>query len=86
MSNKPELNNHYENFIDGKWTPPVDGDYFDNTSPVDGKVLTKIPRSTKKDIDLAVAAANKAAPAWGKTTATERCNILNKIADELKRI
>ena len=85
MSNKkPDLKSQYENYIGGQWTAPVDGEYFENTSPVDGQILTKIPRSNKKDINLAVAAATKAADAWGKTTATERCNILNKIADRIE--
>ncbi|MBH0064122.1 hypothetical protein I6E83_04705, partial [Psychrobacter sp. SZ93C1] len=29
----------YDNFINGEWVAPVDGEYFDNTSPIDGKVI-----------------------------------------------
>ena len=32
---------------------------LENISPVDGKILTKIPRSNEKDIDLAIEAAKK---------------------------
>ena len=60
---KPEFKKQYENFIGGKWVAPVDGEYFDNISPVDGSVITKIPRSNSKDINLAVEAASKAATA-----------------------
>ena len=42
---------------------PVDGDYFDNPSPVDGSLIAKVPKSNGKDIDLAVKAAWKAADA-----------------------
>jgi len=81
---KPEFRTQYENFIGGKWTPPVDGEYFDDTSPVDGSFIAKVARSNSKDIDQAVAAAWTAADAWGKTSATERSTILNKIADRIE--
>ncbi len=81
---KPEFKNQYENYIGGKWTAPVDGEYFDNTSPVDGSVITKIPKSNSKDIDLAVEAASKASGAWGKTSVTERSQLLFKIADRIE--
>ncbi len=28
----------YDNFINGKWTAPVKGQYFDVVTPVNGKV------------------------------------------------
>ncbi len=81
---KPKFESQYENYIGGKWVAPVDGEYFEDTSPVDGSVITRIPKSNAKDIDLAVAAANKAAPSWGKTSAGERSAILLKIADRIE--
>lgn len=77
----PEFKSQYENYIDGKWTAPVQGKYFDNISPINGKVFTKVAHSTKEDLELAVNAADKAFKTWGKTSATERSIILNKIAD-----
>lgn len=74
----------YDNFIGGKWTKPSDGQYFDVFSPVNGKVYTKAARSTAADVELAIDAAHKAADAWGKTSTTERANILNKIADRIE--
>ena len=72
MSNqKPEFKEQYANYIGGEWLAPVDGEYFEDTSPVDGSHITRIPKSNGKDIDLAVEAAQKAADAWGKTSATE---------------
>jgi len=81
---RPEFKAHYDNFIDGKWTAPVRGRYFDNISPIDGKVFTKVAHSSKEDLDLAVDAAHKAFATWSKTSATERSIILNKIADRLE--
>ena len=75
----------YENYINGKWQPPVDGQYFDNVSPVTGQVFCQIPRSNKADIDLALDAAHAAKQAWGSTSVTARSNILLKIADRLEQ-
>ncbi|TAE00112.1 MAG: aldehyde dehydrogenase [Bacteroidetes bacterium] len=81
---RPEFKAHYDNFIDGKWTAPVRGRYFDNISPIDGKVFTKVAHSSKEDLELAVDAAHHAFATWSKTSATERSIILNKIADRLE--
>ncbi len=81
---KPKFKDQYENFIGGKWVPPVKGQYFDNVSPVDGQAFTKIARSTAEDIDLALDAAWAAAPSWNKSSATERSNMLLKIADVME--
>ena len=74
----------YDNFIGGKWVPPVKGEYFDNTTPITGEVFTKVARSTEEDIELALDAAHKAKDAWSKTSAAERAKILNKIADRME--
>ena len=81
---KPEFKPQYENFIGGEWVAPVDGEYFENTSPIDGGLIARVARSNSKDIDLAVEAASKAADAWGKTSATERSNIMFKIAQRIE--
>jgi aldehyde dehydrogenase len=82
---KPEFKEQYENYIGGEWVAPVDGEYFENSSPVDGSFTARVARSNSKDIDLAVKAAWKAADAWGKTSVTERSNILLKIADRIEQ-
>ena len=74
----------YENFIGGKWAPPLSGKYFDNTSPVNGQVICKVARSDEKDIEAALDAAHAAKEAWGRTSTTERANILNRIADRME--
>lgn len=84
MSNvleKPKFKDQYDNFIGGEWVAPIKGQYFENTSPVDGNTFTKVARSTTEDVELAVDAAWKAAATWNYTSATERSNILLKIAD-----
>ncbi len=75
----------YGNFIGGEWKEPVQGRYMDNLSPVDGHKLCEVPRSTAEDIELALDAAHKARGAWGRTSVTERSNILLKIADRIEQ-
>ncbi len=81
---KVDFKARYGNFIGGDWVPPVKGQYFDNISPVNGKVFCEIPRSTAEDIELALDAAHQAKDAWGKTSVTARSNILLKIADRIE--
>src|SRR5579863_8359256 len=40
------LRERYDNFIGGKWVPPVKGQYFDNISPITGKPFCQVARST----------------------------------------
>ena len=71
----------YEHWIGGEWVAPVKGQYFEDISPVNGKPFAEVARGTAEDIDAALDAAHKAAPAWGKTSTTERAAVLNRIAD-----
>ncbi|WP_218511641.1 aldehyde dehydrogenase [Variovorax sp. dw_308] len=75
----------YGNYIGGQWVAPIDGQYFDNLTPVTGQAFTSIPRSNAKDIEAALDAAHKAKAAWGRTSPTERANILLKIADRMEQ-
>ncbi|QEP05881.1 aldehyde dehydrogenase [Glutamicibacter sp. ZJUTW] len=74
----------YENYIGGEWVAPVKGMYFENITPVTGKVFCEVARSTAEDVEVALDAAHAAAPAWGKTSPAERAVILNKIADRIE--
>jgi len=74
----------YDNFIGGQWVAPVEGQYFENVSPVTGGVFCEVARSTAADIELALDAAHAAAPAWGKSSVAARAVILNKIADRIE--
>jgi aldehyde dehydrogenase len=81
---KPPFKTRYGNFIGGKWTDPVGGRYFENTSPINGRVLCEIARSDAQDIELALDAAHAAKEAWGRTSVTERANMLNRIAQVIE--
>ncbi|KUG61090.1 aldehyde dehydrogenase [Kocuria rosea subsp. polaris] len=75
----------YEHWIGGQWVPPVQGRYFENISPVNGKPFTEVARGTAEDIDAALDAAWAAAPAWGKTPVAERALVLHRIADRMEQ-
>jgi aldehyde dehydrogenase len=74
----------YDNFIGGKFVPPVGGQYFLNISPVVGEPFTEVARSTSEDVERALDAAHAAKDAWGRTSVAERSTILNKIADRME--
>lgn len=74
----------YEHWIGGEWVKPVKGQYFEDISPVNGKPFAEVARGTAEDIDAALDAAHKAAPAWGTTSTTERAAVLNRIADVIE--
>ena len=85
VSKQVLIRERYHNYIGGQWVAPVEGRYFDNPSPVTGKKLCEVPRSSAADIELALDAAHKAKDAWGKTSAAERAKVLNRIADTLEQ-
>jgi aldehyde dehydrogenase len=75
----------YDNFIGGKWVPPIGGRYFDNPSPMTGRPFCQVARSDAADIELALDAAHAARAGWAATSATERSTILLKIADRIEQ-
>ncbi|CAI8441907.1 MAG: Acetaldehyde dehydrogenase 2 [Cryomorphaceae bacterium] len=81
LFDRPTLKAEYGNYIGGKFVAPVDGHYFDVTTPTDGTVITKVARSNSKDVELALDAAHAAYATWKHSSVTERSNMLLKIAD-----
>ena len=74
-----------QNFIGGQLVDPIGGKFLDNIEPATGKPYSQVPDSEGRDVDLAVAAAQKAFPAWSRTPAAERSRILLRIADLIER-
>jgi len=73
------------NFIDGQFVEPIGGSYLDNVEPATGKPYSQVADSDARDVDLAVAAAEKAFPDWSKRTAAEHSRFLLAIADLIER-
>ncbi|MDO6760304.1 aldehyde dehydrogenase [Tamlana sp. 2_MG-2023] len=73
-----------KNFINGTFEDPKSKDWLDNFNPAYGKVYAQTPNSSKKDVDLAVKAAEKAFPSWSHTPFEKRNRILIKISELLE--
>jgi len=74
-----------QNFIDGQLVEPIGGRYLDNIEPATGKPYSEVADSDAHDVDLAVAAAEKAFRDWSKKPAADRSTILLRIANLIER-
>ncbi len=77
----PTIMTQIQNFINGKYSPPVNGRHIENFAPATGKVSGEIPDSDAADVDLAVEAAKAAFPAWAAMPLEKRHDILLAISD-----
>jgi malonate-semialdehyde dehydrogenase (acetylating) / methylmalonate-semialdehyde dehydrogenase len=82
-----------QNFVDGKLVASQSNKTLEVTSPLDGNLLSTVPLSVAADLDLAVAAAQKAFTKWSTTSIKERVqvfyryrNLLEKNMDELSKL
>ena len=73
----------YKMYIDGQWTDPANGQYFESHNPYTGKPWALIPRGNAEDVDRAVRAARTAFTSgeWPKMNATRRGALLRKLGD-----
>ena len=75
----------YQNYVNGRMVPAVEGQDEPIISPVDESVLAKVPKGTEKDVDRAVDAAAAAFETWQDTTPAERGAMLLKLADRIEQ-
>ena len=73
-----------KNFINGKLVSPNSGEYFDNSSPVDGQIYSQIPDSDTIDINNAVSAAKESFKTWGQLSKKDRHYHMMRLADEIE--
>lgn len=71
---------YLENYIGGNLIGPLSGKFIEDINPATGEVLTHVPDSDEKDIDVAVMAAKRAFATWSVTPAEQRFQVLNRIA------
>lgn len=70
--------------IGGEWVDGAAGATIDVINPYDGSLIVKVAEGREEDVERAVAAAAKAAPAWGALAAHERGRLLLKLADAIE--
>jgi aldehyde dehydrogenase (NAD+) len=73
----------FGHFIGGAFTAP--GKTFATRNPASGEVLAEVSQGTGTDVAAAVAAARKAAPAWGRTDGHARARVLYALARLLQK-
>ncbi len=78
------LQNRYDNFIGGRFVPPLHGRYFMDTSPATGEDICEFARSSPEDVELALDAAHAAKEKWANISPAQRAAIMNKIADRIE--
>ena len=79
-----EYKPRYDHWIGGEYVKPSSGQYFENVTPVTGRVFCEVARGNADDVEKALDAAHAAFKTWRHTSATERANILLKIADRME--
>ena len=70
-------------FIGGDWVKASSGKGITTINPSNGDVLGEVPLASVEDVDLAVAAAKKAFPAWAGLEITKRAQYLIRLADAI---
>ncbi len=73
----------FQNLIGGQWVDGSSGETFDTVSPATGELLGTFPKSTRDDVDRAVAAAREAFRSWSLMPAPRRGEILFRAAEIL---
>src|SRR5438067_13924902 len=73
------------NYIGGEFVPPSSGAYLDNWNSATGEVYSRVSDSDERDVQLAVAAAVRAFPAWSSSPVVERARILRRIATLIRQ-
>ncbi len=78
---KAPIREQYGLFIDGKWTAPRSGQYFDTVNPATEETLARVAHASDEDVDRAVRAARKAYDKyWRKMRPADRAKYIYRIA------
>jgi aminomuconate-semialdehyde/2-hydroxymuconate-6-semialdehyde dehydrogenase len=71
------------NFIGGRYVEAASGQSFEKINPATNKPCALVPDGDARDVEAAVAAAQRAFPAWSRTPTAERARLLLAIADRI---
>ena len=86
IEKKSKLNYPSELFLNGKYQKSLSEIFFNNLSPVDGKIVNKISFAQKEDVNLAVINARESFDKgfWSNLPPSKRKKILLKFAELLE--
>src|SRR5688500_1693396 len=74
-----------DHFIDGAWSAPSGGEYFESVNPATARPLAKVAQGSAEDVDRAVRAARKAQVAWAAAGGHARARHLYAIARQIQK-
>ena len=74
-----------DHFINGEWSAPSAGEYFESVNPASAKPLAKVAQGSVEDVDRAVRAARKAQVAWAAAGGHARARHLYAIARQIQK-
>jgi aldehyde dehydrogenase (NAD+) len=78
---RPQIREDYGLFIDGRWSPPESGAYFETVNPATEATLARVAYANDVDVDRAVRAARKAYDKyWRKLKPADRAKYIYRIA------
>ena len=69
--------------IDGKMVESADSGWLECHNPATDEHIGRVPRGSKRDVEIAVAAAERAQPSWAKLSVAQRAGFLHKLADAI---
>ncbi|GAA1481618.1 aldehyde dehydrogenase family protein [Gordonia sinesedis] len=72
-------------YIDGSWVEPAELNLIDVINPATEKAAGQVALGSPADVDTAVAAARRAFETWGRTSVTERVDVLNAVIAEYQK-
>ena len=72
-------------YRDGAWVEPSSPEVIEVENPTTEQVIGTVPAGGPGDVDVAVAAARAAFPAWSQTPVAERAEVLRRIRDGLAK-
>lgn len=75
-----QIKKQYDLFIDGEFTKPVKGNYFDTFNPATDEKIAAVAMACEEDIDKAVRSAKKAFKSWSVLAPKERSKYIFRIA------
>ncbi len=75
----------FGHFINGNWTAPSSGEYFDTTDPSTGEKLASVAQGSAADVDAAVKAARAAFPKWQALSPHARARYLYALARQVQK-
>ena len=75
----------FGHFINGAWSKPSAGEYFDTSDPSTGDKIAVVAQGSTADVDAAVKAARAALPKWQALTPHKRARYLYALARQVQK-